>query len=1005
MKITSASREWSGKVLGKAFVLLVGIGMLGATAVAPVRAITDGETQIEGDALMARFGYPVLTNITATPTAVNLDNTSYSYIRNDYLAFVMGESGSGNFSRTYGTDTITYEVPGRISFGNIEGSLQSGGADNNGPLTGIPDGGTTGELWPLASDRTFEGFFNMTGFVALNIDPATPNAIGTNVTLGQNAPRSGFSRFFNNQLVTTFRTPNNVFEIQQTVRLRRATARMEWVIRNLDAQRAHTVGLQFVNSHIPVRFFIDPNRGATTQPTQYTGGTVPNTIDLVESRVNPLYHPRYTFRGYGATPPDRVLVTAVNSYFRAGYVIPDITAFPSFLSSRVFVGVACYWEPAAIPAGGTRTIVTYFGNGAPTEDLAADYVTGVEAIESLAFNTRVGDPLAPDAAPNTLTDPQKTGATLQTGAAFLSPQSLTVFGSVYNQTVANPDQEVVLNNVSMSLTLPVGLRLGLDDRNNPETATKTVGSVRGDTNAVQRWNVVPTGESYGSLTYQVAVTAPPLGSRTISRVINVPATPLRQLQNTDWNLISFPFAFNPAQTNNGDPNTILNRITAPADNPGGVVPIFRYDPFLASNGSYPYVRATKLEPGVAYFYRPSLNRTVLATGAVPVAEQAPESGVPGTPFQVSLERGFNMIGNPYVYDIPLAYLRIVPLENNPSLRSFGFSEAIIAGLIRGAVFFYAGQQGTNNSRYEFLQSVFDPLRPWIGYWLYANSRVNLIYAAPTSFNSAVQGTTSVAPPANRSRSASASRALVANPTLDEWKLQLAARTEDGREDNTALIGVSRAAKDDDDIRDFPKPAPFRDYVYVGIERAGTATRWAQDLKTPGGKKSWDVEAVSDREGKVTLSWPNMATLPKRLRLKLTDLSNNRSINMRSSSSFTFAAAKESAHRFRITAEPALSRPLAITNLRSVKSRAGGYSFNFNLTSDASVTGRIRTLGGKIVRSVDGGRASVAGQNTVHWDGRGSDGQNLPVGPYLLEIAARDEEGEVVVEKAPLLLLR
>jgi hypothetical protein len=497
-----------------------------------------------------------------------------------------------------------------------------------------------------------------------------------------------------------------------------------------------------------------------------------------------------------------------------------------------------------------------------------------------------------------------------------------------------------------------------------------------------------------------------VGSRTLSRVINVPATPVKALPVDRYALISFPFAFDPQITNNGDASTIINGLTAQKEDQ---LLLQRFDPVAYyETGGDPYPFARQLAPGLGYFYKRRISSPVFLNGAVPVPEQAPlPSGsnptAQATPYQLTLSRGWNLIGNPYVYNIPLAFLRIVPLDNNPTLRSFSFAQAVAAGYVRGAVF-YLPTSGPKAGTYDFLQNLGDPLRPWEGYWLFASSRVNLIFSAPTTIDTAVLGAT---PTSATGRGAvTTGRALVKNPTTDEWKLQLVARGEGGVLDEATLVGVSRAASDGDDIRDLPKPPPFRDYVYMAIEREGASTRFAQDLKTPGGTRSWDLAVSTDRDGPVTLFWPNTAALPKRLRLRLTDLASGRAVDLRSASSLTVPGSRGATLRYRLTAETGPSRPLAIANVHARPTRAGAnYTVSFSLTSDAVVAGEIRTLGNKLVRSLGGGRSASVGENELHWDGRNQNGDALPAGPYMVQITARGDDGKVVKQKVPLLKLK
>jgi hypothetical protein len=262
-----------------------------------------------------------------------------------------------------------------------------------------------------------------------------------------------------------------------------------------------------------------------------------------------------------------------------------------------------------------------------------------------------------------------------------------------------------------------------------EVSTKVLGTIGTEAEVKATWYVEATGEVYGALTYQIAVVAPPFGSRTVSRVVNVPATPLRTLQGGVWQLISFPFAFDPVRSNNGDPRTVINGITRPIDDP---TTFFRWVPDpLSGTGQGRYQVVTKLEPGVAYFYRPNLNRTVFLNGAVPLAISGTQS------YQYTIEAGWNMIGNPYVYEIPLNDVRVLPVENNPTLKLFTFGEAAQAGYVRSGVWFL----NTGGTSYDAVQNFTDPLRPWLGYWIFANSRVTLLFTPPKQEDAAIIGTT------------------------------------------------------------------------------------------------------------------------------------------------------------------------------------------------------------------------------------------------------------------------
>ena len=654
-----------------------------------------------------------------------------------------------------------------------------------------------------------------------------------------------------------------------------------------------------------------------------------------------------------------------------------------------------YWNIGGLAPGQSRTIVTYYGNGSATEDLSnADYTPATEAVESIGYNTNaVNDP-------NFLASPRED---ITKSSLFYTPSTFTVYGSLYNRSVNSLQQSVTLSNVSMSLNLPTGLAFGnVGTAQNPvaDVSSKFVGNIAADKDGIQQWALRATGENYGALNYQLIVSVPNIGTQTLNRVINVPAAPLRNVSNAGYQMISFPFEFNPTLSNNGDPYTVVNGISRPVDD---AVDFYQYRSDLNPPR---YVRVTRLETGIGYYYRPSLNRTVVGKGLIPIANQANVTGQE-TAFQTNLYRGWSMIGNPYVYSVPLNNIQFFLPTNlqNP----ISFQEAVTAQLVKGGVFF----RNQTLTGYDFIADFNAPFVPWEGYFIYCNTELVMKVGNPTSVNTFVTGPRPASDPLKgdvtagatrhaQSGAISTRRALVANPTLDNWKLQLVARRQDGREDNATFIGVAENAKDGDDIRDLPKPgAPPSDYLYMGITRAEAGTSFAQEMKAPGSTKTWDFEFTSDKDGPVTVMWPNMGTLPRRLRLKLRDTQTGRSIDLRAASSVTVDAKSGVPHKFQVVSSRAESQPLVINNLRAVRAPGGGtrsaggaaYSFAFSVNQEAQTTVRILTSSGQPIATPFSGRATTTGETRLNWNGLAQNGKPLPVGQYQVEVVATTAEGE------------
>jgi hypothetical protein len=548
--------------------------------------------------------------------------------------------------------------------------------------------------------------------------------------------------------------------------------------------------------------------------------------------------------------------------------------------------------------------------------------------------------------------------------------------------------------VTASLVLPEGLRLGRDTTTGvqevSEKALGNNGTVQADEAANTSWLVEPTGTIYGTLTYQVSFKTRDFGSRQISRNITIPATPFKQFTASEYRMIGFPFNFDPVLSNNGDPSTVVNGLSRPLDEP---VAFYKYDPTI--NDYLPPV--TQLETGIGYFYRPNLSRTIYGRGLQPVPGQAETGNTTFTNIQqkqVTLNPGWNMISNPYLYDVPVRFLRFVPASGNTT-QSQAFPAAVSSNLVRGGLFFYDPATGG----YDILNNLTDSLRPWESYWMFVNNKVILIYPLSTQRGAAIIPEPGGTEPPTRKRGTIANgSALISSPTMDDWRLRLVAKRGSNQTDGATVIGVTNGNVSEND-RLVPKPPmPISDYVYVGVVHPNVKGRFAKDIQTGRGTKTWEVEVRSDKDGPVTLSWPNIGTMPRRLNLSVKNLTNSSNVSLRGTSSLTVNVRKGEPTRLVFTAKQQASQQITISGLRMAGSgtRSEGRSFVFNVNREAQVTMHVKTLTGKVLATVASGRSATPGENRFSWSGRSQSGAALPPGAYMVEVTARGEDGEAPV---------
>ncbi len=485
---------------------------------------------------------------------------------------------------------------------------------------------------------------------------------------------------------------------------------------------------------------------------------------------------------------------------------------------------------------------------------------------------------------------------------------------------------------------------------------------------------------------------------SVTRSLNIPSVPLVELLPNRFHMIGFPFTFHPVISNNGDPDTIVNSLNRPDE----LNPIFyRWvsDPNTGGTTGR-WVKATKLETGTSYFYRPTIStspgkRTIFLRGAQPTANQAPVGNLPSIPTQWTVEPGWNMVSNPYVYDIPLRTLRLVPLDS-PSLTPVPFTTAVATGLVRGAIFFFNPASGG----YNYLLDLNESMKPWQGYWIYSNTRAELQFPAPTLRNSLVVPSTQTPSDLPADAHAEPPTREVATPT--NWSLDLVARRPDGRYDSALSIGASSNPGES-----ILKPPAFQDFVQMGIAEAGSSGRFARVIRRSGAKMSWNVEVTGDADETVTLAWPGISQLPRSVRVSLIDLATNRRIDLRSASSVSVPVRAGGVSRLRLEASTAATRRLAVSYLRpDGSSRASGtYSYRLGLTGDATFAARIVTLSGAVVQEIASGRSAEAGGARLVWNGRRTDGSMAPAGAYRLEVTATGADGDVVRDQRLITVVR
>lgn len=777
--------------------------------------------------------------------------------------------------------------------------------------------------------------------------------------------------------------PSITVELEET--LIHDVACIKFIVQNND-NLSHTVGIRFAQQ---LEFNLDAGIGLPTgqqvcTEADYNGFTLPATWHAYAGytaqagltngpiTMGGVLRPNGTSNDPGKDRTNEtVLPTRV--VFAPGFsVISD--AFPqndhwdvlldgdptfNLCQQPQYVAAATYFPEVSIAPGQRKAYVMYYGRNFATVDFTRPFAAGVQGPTSLKF-----DPTKPAGqqlvAPGPPLDPDNTTPDTT------NPSRFTVTGFIRNLS------DVTLTNVQATLSLPVGL--ALDTTVNGNTLTKSLSNVSTNGEQTVAWTVVPTGitdpSSPSKQTYAVSFSAGP-GSqgKSIARSINIPALPV-QPTPAGLKMAAFPFTFDDATA-----TTALGLSTLDFD-------LVRWN---SKTGTYEAVQT--IEPGKGYWLNLNSDKVLNMVGTHPVSTSQP--------FQVKLDQGWNQVGNPFLLGVPWGEVSVLNTDaSDPDyLKVLSVEQAsdINHQWIAPVIYRY----DTTQHQYVFDTDFTTILQPMSGYWVKANKPTITLFINPPS-----------------GRAAHTTRAATSSVrNSNNWSIRLAAAAGAGTDSNN-FIGIASGAQDGLDRLDVEKPPAISGQVSLNIVQAnsGRAVSLARDLQAgSGGRKTWNVVVTTPKpNADVTLSWPDITSLPKSYELYITDSSTGQRSMMRSTSSLHVSSGPTASRAFTITAEPRSGvSAFTITGLtvRSTGvSRAVGAVISYNTTQNANVQVRVLKGTGEVVRTLVS-RAASTGNNSVTWDHKDNRGTALPAGTYLVEVKGSTTDGQNSRQVAPYLLVR
>ncbi|MCL6534554.1 MAG: hypothetical protein K6U77_00640 [Armatimonadetes bacterium] len=516
-------------------------------------------------------------------------------------------------------------------------------------------------------------------------------------------------------------------------------------------------------------------------------------------------------------------------------------------------------------------------------------------------------------------------------------------------------REIDLTNVAVDLSLPAGVSLAPG-----ETRTRTIARLAPGQTAPLRWRVVADPTTVGFVTFRVSVQAPPAPTKSVARTILISATANRKLES-GFQIVSIPF------TTTSSLDEVLNL--------PGAYQAKRWNPEREL-----YETIDTIQPGQGFWI-------FLPGDATTAQYDATNLRFPDNVFTTSvplpLKRGWNQIGNPYPYPLVLGQVVIVP-ASDPS-RSISFFEAAQRGVIRGVLYYW----DEFSREYKFTSDPNTPLLPHRGYWIKVNEDIEFVYPPVflpgTGFGGVII------------------RSAEERPNLpNDWRLQIVARTTRGA-DTQNFIGMS-SGRSAGDIEEPPTPLPDRP-VNLVILKSGTGAPLMQEIRPLANRQQFDLMVEAGAGEEVTLSFPNLNTVPQGYRLRLTDLNTGRAVDLRTTPEYRFVSTGRT--RLQITVERAARTGALITsvNVGSAGRGANSVSISYVLADNAQTSIQILGSDGRAIASLHRGRAATRGVNTVSWNLRDDQGRAVPPGTYQVQVEARTEDGQTARAVRPLVLTR
>lgn len=323
---------------------------------------------------------------------------------------------------------------------------------------------------------------------------------------------------------------------------------------------------------------------------------------------------------------------------------------------------------------------------------------------------------------------------------------------------------------------------------------------------------------------------------------------------------------------------------------------------------------------------------------------------------VSLETGWNMIANPYNFELDFP------------------EQTTITGDIDSTIWSYDGTGYGEKNKFS----------PGSGYWLYAYEDSEI------EFNHLVPGSSPKLIPFN-------------------WSMDLSAQIN-GFADANNRLGVHPAAKNERDGLDSREPPVIGDYIQLGFDNTDWQDKglYGKDIRKDGQTKyTWNLTARTNMVGEIEISAMNINNVPLEYEAILIDLGNKVQHDILTGESYKYVSiGDEQPRQFQLfVGSPEEVRKsvqdLGIFPMEFSVDQNTPNPFNpvtsirFQLAQDAAVSLKIYNILGEEVRTLTSNEPFTKGYHQIIYNGKDANGNHLPSGLYFYRTEIRNAQSELL----------